>query len=217
MPSLEQIGHIAQQHSSPPHTSAPAQQASAQQAPSVARQQGEFAAQQASFAEEVARGLCTVASPETRTPNPRNEPANSLNNIDFFSKKCRLENPRSLRADARSPMAYWHEKKMRPVDKRAQHSDQQRQTHWRRCVGGRSGYSDSNGFQPPSGAKVTATSQITAGTASTGVCGCWARFTGSAELRSVQSWQIGQAGILPGTDRCSICRRWQHPRGQQPR
>jgi hypothetical protein len=168
-PSLEQIGHSAQQQSSPPHSSAPAQQASAQQTPSAVWQQDEFAAQQASFAEEGARVLCTVASPETRNPNPRIEPANNLNNMEFLSKKCRLENPRSLRTDARSPIPIWHKEKMRPVDKRAQSADQQRQTHWRRCVGGRSGYSDSNGFQPLVGAQVIATSQTTAGAASTGV------------------------------------------------
>jgi hypothetical protein len=35
--------------------------------------------------------------------------------MEFLSKKCRLENPRSRRADARSPLAIWHKDKMRPV------------------------------------------------------------------------------------------------------
>jgi hypothetical protein len=60
------------------------------------------------------------------------------------------------------------EKRMRSADELAQRADQQRQTHWRRCVRGPSGNSESAAFQARLGPKVIATSGIATGTARVG-------------------------------------------------
>jgi hypothetical protein len=102
-------------------------------------------------------------------PNPRIDPAISFIHMEFLSTNFvrRIRDP-CAQTSADRIGSHRAAKSMRSADELAQRADQQRQTHWRRCVRGPSGNSESAAFQARLGSETIATSGIATGTASVG-------------------------------------------------
>jgi hypothetical protein len=100
------------------------------------------------------------AEPQDRPRNQFYEHGTSLQQMSF-GKSAMPAHMAQINSDRAA-------KGMRSADELAQRADQQRQTHWRRCVRGPSGNSESAAFQARLGSEAFATSGIATGTASVG-------------------------------------------------
>jgi hypothetical protein len=98
---------------------------------------------------------------------PKDRPRNQFYQHGISLQECRFEYPQTVRADERRSVTTGQQK-TRLADEPARRADQQRQTHWRRCVGGPSGNGDNVVIQARLGPAAIVTSRIATGTARVG-------------------------------------------------
>jgi hypothetical protein len=122
-----------------------------------------------------------------------------------------------MTAQRRATDARQTNERLRSASKAAQRAHQQRQTHWRRLIGGPSAGGTFAVAQVSVERGLTARSTTNESKAIVGALDFCGRFVGSAETRSQQHRRFGLEGTRPVSQCPAGCWCWQHGRWQQAR